>query len=292
VFEIGGPAAVTYGDLMREYARQRGLRRWLIPVPCLTPRLSSLWLGLVTPLYARVGRRLVDSLRNPTTVGTDRALRTFAIRPMPLTQAVARAMALEDAQHAGTRWSDALSAGGILPRSWGGVRFGARLVDSREVVVNVPPARAFAPVRRIGGAQGWYYGNALWRLRGFLDLLLGGIGVRRGRRDPETPHPGDAVDCWRVESYEPDRLLRLAAEMKLPGRAWLVFEAGPLAGGRTRLRQTAVFDPVGVAGLLYWYGLYTVHAFVFRGMLARIAARVEGRPGAARRAWTRREAAS
>ncbi|HTX53155.1 MAG TPA: DUF2867 domain-containing protein, partial [Candidatus Baltobacteraceae bacterium] len=131
------------------------------------------------------------------------------------------------------------------------------------------------PVRRIGGTQGWYYANGLWRLRGFIDLLVGGIGMRRGRRDPETLHPGEAVDFWRVEAYEHDHLLRLAAEMKIPGRAWLQFEVTPCDTG-SEIRQTAIFDPAGLAGLLYWYALYPIHALIFRGMLTRIAARAHG----------------
>jgi uncharacterized protein YbjT (DUF2867 family) len=273
IFPIGGPDVVCYGDIMREYARQRGLRRWFLSVPVLTPRLSSLWLGLVTPLYARVGRKLIDSLKNPTIVHDDSALRTFPIRPRSLPEAIARAASLEDAEQAATRWSDALSAGGVRPAGWGGARLGTRIVDSRSVTVEVPPDAAFAPVRRIGGAQGWYCGNALWQLRGFLDLLVGGIGMRRGRRDPEIPHPGDALDFWRVEAYEPDHLLRLAAEMKIPGRAWLQFEVTSRTGGGSEIRQTAIFDPAGLAGLLYWYALYPLHAIIFRGMLDGIAAR-------------------
>ncbi len=273
IFPIGGPDVVSYGDIMREYARQRGLRRWLISVPVLTPRLSSLWLGLVTPLYARVGRKLIDSLRNPTIVRDESARHTFQIHPRSLREAIARAASLEDAEQAATRWSDALSAGGVQPAGWGGSRLGTRIVDSRAVTVDSPPSAAFAPVRRIGGAQGWYCGNALWRLRGFLDLLVGGIGMRRGRRDPELPHPGDALDFWRIEAYEPDHLLRLVAEMKLPGRAWLQFEVTPRAGDVSEIRQTAIFDPAGLAGLLYWYALYPLHAIIFRGMLNGIAAR-------------------
>jgi len=273
LYEIGGPDVVSYGDIMREYARQRRLRRWLISVPILTPRLSSLWLGLVTPLYARVGRKLIDSLRNPTTVGTSDALHTFPVRPRGLRQAIARAFSLEDAEHAATCWSDALSSAGTQPRNWGGVRLGTRIVDSRAIIVEAPPAEAFAPIRRIGGSRGWYFGNFLWRLRGIVDLLVGGIGMRRGRRDPELLHPGDALDCWRVERYEPDRLLRLAAEMKLPGRGWLQLEVTPQAGGRSEIRQTAIFDPAGLAGLLYWYALYPIHALIIRGMLREIEAR-------------------
>jgi uncharacterized protein YbjT (DUF2867 family) len=279
VFEIGGPEVVSYGDIMREYARQRGLRRLLIPVPVLTPWLSSLWLGLVTPLYARVGRKLIDSMRNPTVVGSDRVRRAFPIVPRALPEAIARAITQEDAELAATRWSDALSSAGMRPRTWGGVRFGTRIVDSRAVVVDAAPAHAFAPIRRIGGTNGWYYGTSLWKLRGFLDLLVGGIGLRRGRKDPEVPHTGDPLDFWRVEAYEPDRLLRLAAEMRIPGRAWLQFEVTPLADGRTEIRQTAMFDPAGLAGVLYWYALYPIHRIMFQGMLSRIASRaIQHRP--------------
>ncbi len=267
-FEIGGADQVSYGDIMREYARQRGLRRWMIPVPLLTPRLSSLWLGLVTPVYARVGRKLIDGVRNPTVVRDSKALEVFRVRPRNFRQAVERALRNEDHEFATTRWSDALSSG-AEPRNWGGVRFGSRIVDSRAVCVDVPPSVAFRPIRRIGGPTGWYSAPFLWRLRGFLDLLVGGVGLRRSRRDPENLAVGDALDWWRVEAYEPDRLLRLSAEMKVPGRAWLEFEVNADSSGST-IRQTAVFDPLGLAGLLYWYGLYPLHQWVFRGMLQGI----------------------
>lgn len=270
---IGGPDRVSYGDLMREYARQRGLRRWMVPVPLLTPRLSSLWLGLVTPLYARVGRKLVDSLRHPTVVSDDAALRLFPIRPMGVREAIASALRNEDSRFAQTRWSDALSAA-AAPRPWGGTRFGNRLVDSRSTPIAAPPERVFAAVERIGGASGWPYANWLWTLRGWLDLLVGGVGMRRGRRDPQRLRVGDTLDCWRVEGLEPGRRLRLAAEMKLPGRAWLEFEVQPDGTG-ARLRQTATFDPLGLWGLAYWYGVWPLHQLVFAGMLRNLARSAE-----------------
>jgi uncharacterized protein YbjT (DUF2867 family) len=268
IYEIGGADHTSYGGIMREYARQRGLRRRIVPVPVLSPRLSSLWLALVTPVHAAVGRTLVDGLRNPTLVDDDAALRDFPIRPMSLEIAVHRALHQEDAPIP-TRWSDAISSGRGM-KSWAGVRFGSRIVDSRVESVDLPPASAFAPIRRIGGATGWYYADRLWRLRGAIDMILGGVGSRRGRRDPEDLRIGDALDFWRVEAYESDRLLRLVAEMRLPGRAWLVFEAAQ-DGERTVLRQTAVFDPIGLGGILYWYALFPIHALIFRGMLRRIA---------------------
>jgi len=269
IFEIGGRDRVSYGDLMREYARQRGLRRWMIRVPVLTPRLSSLWLGLVTPLYARVGRKLVDSICHPTVVTDDAALAAFPVRPRGMAAAIADALAREDGALASPSWFDAMSSAGPAP-AWGGVRFGSRLVDQREVWVPVEPARAFAPARRIGGKRGWYYAQFLWKIRGYVDLLVGGVGMRRGRRDPESLVVGDVVDWWRVEVFEPDRRLVLFAEMRLPGRAWLEFAVEPRDGG-TVLRQRAVFDPVGVAGLLYWYGIYPLHQVVFAGMLREMA---------------------
>lgn len=277
ILEIGGPDQVSYGELMREYARQRGLRRWMIPVPLLTPRLSSLWLGLVTPLYARVGRKLVDSLRHPTVVRDDSAHRLFTINPAGVREAIASALRNEDASFAQTRWSDAMSATINSPRRWGGTRWGNRLVDSRSAQVAVSPAQVFAAVERIGGAAGWHYANWLWTLRGGLDLLLGGVGMRRGRRDPERLRVGDTVDCWRVESIQPGQRLRLAAEMKLPGRAWLEFEVQPDGNG-ARLRQTATFDPLGLWGLAYWYGVWPLHQLVFAGMLRGLT-RAAGKNG-------------
>jgi uncharacterized protein YbjT (DUF2867 family) len=276
VFEIGGADRVSYGDLMLEYARQRGLRRLMIPVPVLSPRLSSLWLGLVTPVYARVGRKLIDGITHETVVEDDLALRLFDIRPRGFREAIERALTNEDREIAETRWSDALSSGGPAS-TWGGVKFGSRLVDSRSARVPQPPSQAFKPIRRIGGKTGWYHANWLWRLRGFLDLLVGGAGMRRGRRDPERLAPGDTVDFWRVEAIEPDRLLRLSAEMKLPGRAWLQFEVEGDESGST-IRQTSIFDPVGLMGLVYWYLLYPVHSRVFAGMLRGIVRAAERKP--------------
>jgi uncharacterized protein YbjT (DUF2867 family) len=269
IYEIGGADRVTYADIMRVYARNRGLRIRMIAVPLLTPYLSSLWLGLVTPLYARVGRKLIESIVHPTVVRDDAALRTFDIDPMGIDEAVRRALITDAVEFAATRWSDAFSAAGA-PRSWGGVRFGSRLGDSRTVRVQVPPSVAFKPIRQIGGTTGWYAWNWLWQLRGFLDLLFGGVGMRRGRPPRRELRVGDTLDCWRVEAIEPDHRLRLSAEMRLPGRGWLEFE---VTGNENAsiIRQTAIFDPVGLAGMAYWYALYPLHQLVFAGMLHGIA---------------------
>jgi lipocalin/uncharacterized protein YbjT (DUF2867 family) len=264
VFEIGGPEVVSYGDMMREYARLRGLRRLLISVPVLTPRVSGLWLGLVTPAQARVGRALVEGVRNATVVRSLAARQAFAIRPMPMREAFVRAIE-ED-----------------TPTQ--------RRIYTRVVVVDAPPAQAFAPIRRIGGAAGWYFGDALWRLRGWLDRGMGGAGMPRHRRHPDACEAGDVIDGWRVQTYVPDRLLRLAAGLKLPGRGWLELRVDRFGGERSLIRLTATFDPKGVAGRLYWYGVLPLHALVFRGLLRRLARRAVEGGGRRRRAAASRRA--
>ena len=271
VCEIGGPDVVSYGDIMREYARQRGLTRLLIPVPLLTPRLSSLWLRLVTPLYAIVGRWLIDGMRNQTIVTDAEPARRYALKPRGLTQAVTEAT-----RQRGQRLEALLTeaAGPDAEAALTALRASGCVLDHREAAVEASLARAFDPVRRIGGANGYYYGNPFWALRAWFDRLIGGIGMRRGRRDPDTCMVGDAVDFWRVVAFEPDRRLTLSAEMKMPGRAWLQFDVVPGKEGEdARVRQTALFDPRGLLGLLYWVSMLPAHAFIFGGMLRAIAAR-------------------
>jgi len=273
IFEIGGADQMSYGDLMREYARQRGLSRLMIPVPVLTPRLSSLWLGLVTPLYARTGRKLVESLKHPTIVVDVSADSVFHVHPRGVRQSIADALRNEDREFAETRWSDSLSSSGE-PTGVGGTRLGNRLIDQRTVKVRATPERLFRVIREIGGENGWYYANWLWRLRGFLDLLVGGVGMRRGRHNPQILREGDVVDWWRVELIDEDIHLRLSAEMRLPGRAWLEFTVREDGNGSV-LTQTALFDPVGLAGVVYWYAVYPLHVLIFRGMLKGIARSAE-----------------
>jgi uncharacterized protein YbjT (DUF2867 family) len=270
LFEIGGPDRVAYADLMREYARQVGLRRVLLRVPLATPRISGLWLSVVTPVYASIGRALIESLRHDTLVDDGSARDVFPIRPRGFQKAIERALANEDREFAETRWSDALSA--YEGRNWGGVTFGRRVVASRRIHIAASPEQAFAPIQRIGGKAGWYYGNGFWRLRGLVDNVVGGVGLRRGRRDPVRLVVGDTLDFWRVEAFEQDRLLRLGAEMKTPGRIWLQFEVERDEHGAT-VWQTAIFDPHGLAGFAYWYALYPVHRLIFEGMLHGIRAR-------------------
>ena len=266
--EIGGPDVTSYLGIMREYARQRHLRRWFLTVPFLSPTLSSRWLTLVTPIYASIGRCLIESVRNASVVRDSEASRIFKVRPLGLRSAIEGALANEDRVLAETRWSDA---------GYHGVRIAASepradtLSNVQEIRVRLPPSDAFAPVRRIGGRTGWYFGDWMWRVRGLVDLMTGGVGMRRGRPDAETPLPGSTLDFWRVQIYEPDRRLRLFAEMRVPGRAWLEFGAEP-DGQFTILRQSAYFEPHGLGGLVYWYLLWPIHAVIFRGMLRRITA--------------------
>ena len=269
IFEIGGPDRVSYGAIMKEYARQRGLIRLMIPVPVLTPRLSSLWLKLVTPQYSKVGRKLIDGLKNPTVVTSDAALREFTIRPRSLETAVREAMIQEDTAFAGKRWVD-LADLEDLPHRYGGKAEGTRLEDHRHTVVAVAPERAFAAIERIGGVHGWYACNWLWQLRGWMDRMIGGPGMVRGRQHAERLKPGEKLDCWHVEICDRPRRLRLAAEMKMPGRGWLEFEVVPRDGDVT-IHQTAIFDPRGLGGLAYWYAIWPLHELVFRRMLAGIA---------------------
>lgn len=269
IFEIGGPEVVSYSDLMKVYAKIKGLKRLMIPVPVLTPRLSGLWLGLVTPLYARVGKKLIDSIKHPTIVRDNSVNNYFDIKPIGVKESIEIALRNEDKEFAETRWSDSISANTDKHRPKT-LRVGNRLVDIHQIEVNADIEKVFKVIECIGGKNGWYSYDFLWNIRGFLDLLVGGIGVRRGRRDPNHLEVGDVLDFWRVESIERPFRLVLKAEMKLPGRAWLEFILNETKEG-TIIKQMAIFDPVGLFGLIYWYSLYPLHQIVFNKMLRKIA---------------------
>jgi uncharacterized protein YbjT (DUF2867 family) len=281
IFEIGGGDQVTYAEVMREYARQRGLRRRVVPIGLITSRASRFFLGLLTPVYGPIAAAMVDSLRNETVVRSGSAREAFAITPRGLPAAIERALVNEDQEFAETRWCDALAPAPSTSQ-WGGLAVGRRMVATRAVGVSCPPGEAFEPIRRIGGRTGWYALNRFWRLRGLLDTLRGGVGLRRGRRDPQHLRVGDTVDFWRVERLEPGRRLLLVAEMKIPGRLWLQFEVEPDGEG-SQIRQTTVFDPAGYVGLAYWYALYPVHDRVFTATLRGIRAATGSRPHDRRR---------
>lgn len=270
--EIGGANVLTYGDMLRGYARARGLRRWLIPVPVLTPRLSSYWVHLVTPIPANIARPLIGGLRNDVVVQDHSARRLFPqITPLAYDEAVRLALTNLDSGRIETAWSNAAasSQGDSTPVTLS-VQEGI-IRERRQVNVDAPAEILYQAFVRLGGATGWLCMDWAWRLRGFLDRLVGGVGLRRGRRDPQGVRVGDALDFWRVEALEQGRMIRLRAEMKVPGRAWLEFRADPLPGGFSRLTQTAFFAPRGLAGLLYWYLLYPIHGVIFSGLAKNLA---------------------
>ncbi|MEA2214380.1 MAG: hypothetical protein QOF83_4328 [Solirubrobacteraceae bacterium] len=264
IFEIGGDDQVSYAEVMREYARQRKLHRRVVPLPRQTLRASRMLLGILTPVHGRVAATMIDSLRNETVVRDAAARDAFAVTPRGLPEAIHWALMSEDNEFAQMSWSAVLAANqGVR---WGGTPLSRRLVTSRVELVDARPPDVFARVQRIGGTRGWYGADWFWTLRGALDKLRGGSGMRRGRRDPHELRAGDPIDCWRVVRIAPDRRLLLAAEMKMPGRLWLDYEVTS-RDGHTVLRQTTVFDPAGCAGLAYWYLLYPVHRAIFTAML-------------------------
>lgn len=274
VVEIGGADVLTYGDMMLGYARVRGLRRWLVPVPVLTPRLSSYWVHWVTPIPAEIARPLVEGLRNEVIVRDDTARRLFPdIHTLDYHTAVARALDELNAHHVESSWSDALATSQRDVAPFVFTAQDGMLIERRQQHVAASPAAVFHAFTRIGGTWGWPSFDWLWRIRGGLDRAIGGVGFRRGRRDENVLRPGDTVDFWRVEAVEPDHLLRLRAEMKVPGRAWLQFEAKPQDDGGTLLVQTAFFAPKGLSGLLYWYALYPLHGLIFSRMIQALARR-------------------
>jgi uncharacterized protein YbjT (DUF2867 family) len=280
-FDIGGPDILSYAGMMRRYADVAGLRpRVLVPVPFLTPRLSSLWVGLVTPVPSALARPLVESLRNEVVCAEHDIARYVPDPPaglLPLDQAIALALRHTRAGEVSTSWSSAGTPGtpsDPLPSdpSWAG---GSLYVDERESVVRASPAALWQVIEGIGGGTGWYSFPAAWAARGLLDRLAGGVGLRRGRRDPVHLRVGDALDFWRVEAITPGALLRLRAEMKLPGLAWLELSAGRNRAGATTYRQRAIFQPRGLAGHMYWRSISPFHGIVFGGMLRNVTASAE-----------------
>lgn len=273
VLEIGGPDVLTYREMMAVYAEEAGLRpRVVIPVPVLTPRLSSLWVGLVTPLPRSLARPLVSSLVNEVVVRDDSILELCSGPRIGYRQSVQLALRRVEARNVTTSWSGAgmASVAAPLPTDpgWSG---GSVLRDVRERTVRASPEDVHRTVCGVGGTRGWYSGEWLWELRGLMDKIIGGPGMRRGRRDPDRLRIGDAVDFWRVETIEPEVLLRLRAEMRLPGVAALEWRIEPLpdsaGSARCRLVQTATFVPRGLWGRAYWYGVAPFHTFVFPGLV-------------------------
>jgi uncharacterized protein YbjT (DUF2867 family) len=266
--DIGGADIMTYRDIMQEMARALGLRRrFIIPVPVLTPRLSSLWIHLVTPISHRIARPLSEGLKNRVVCRNDDAVQLMPQRLLGVREAIEEALGASQADDVETAWSDA----GTVPGDpdWAG---GKVFVDRRDIEITAPSHTVFRAVCKIGGGQGYYAADWLWRIRGWMDRLAGGPGLRRGRRSSQTVSYGEALDFWRVTGIDPDRRLALRAEMKLPGEAQLSFEIIPqnFEASRCRLIQTARFKPRGLLGIAYWYAVLPLHGIVFSGMLKGI----------------------
>jgi hypothetical protein len=269
--DIGGPDVLDYEQFMRLVADVRGLpRRLVVPLPFLTPRLSALWIHLVTPLGREIARPLADGLRNPVVCRDDTAFRLMPIERTTVREAVTAAFARLESQDVETSWSDA----GPIPGDpdWAGGRV---FTDRRELPVNASADATYQAVCLIGGGHGYYAADWLWRLRGRLDRLFGGPGLRRGRKDARRVAYGEALDFWRVTDVIPGRRLALRAEMKLPGVAHLQFDIAPAGSGGVTLVQTARFIPKGLLGLAYWYAVLPFHHVVFRGMLDGIRRKAE-----------------
>jgi hypothetical protein len=245
----------------------------MVPVPVLAPALAARWVGLVTPITNRLAVPLVRGMVRPLLADTTVAHREFpSIRPVPYRQAVEWALANTLRGEVETRWSGALGRSTTYEvEDWEGT-----IREVRSILTRASQERVFRTFTSIGGDKGWLFWNWAWRMRGFIDRMIGGPGLRRGRRDPEVVLPGEALDFWRVESVESPRELRLLAEMKVPGTARLQWEAVPEGGG-TRLVQTALFAPRGLPGILYWYGLLPVHQYMFTGLVKALARDAERR---------------
>lgn len=273
-FDIGGPDVLTYRDLIRIYAEEAHLpKRRIIPVPVLTPRLSAHWIHFVTPVPASIAIPLTEGLRNAV-ICKDNRIRSIIPQQLLSCRETIR-MALERIQQerVETCWSD---AGALIPPEWtycGDARYagGTILECGHRIRLQTSQEEVWHTVSRIGGETGWYFGDLLWRLRGGIDRLIGGIGSRRGRRHPSQLYVGDAVDFWRVLEVDPPHRLLLLAEMKVPGEALLDFRITPVEDGQTELQQLSRFLPKGLWGILYWYALYPFHEKVFAGMLRAMA---------------------
>jgi uncharacterized protein YbjT (DUF2867 family) len=274
--EIGGPTRLTYADMLLAYAKERNLKRVLIRTPFYAPRLSAYWVHMVTPIHWQAVLPLIEGLRARLVVHDDAAKDLFPqIKPIDFQFAVRLALGRVLSDAVETSWSDALvnTAGDIKPYLFK-VEEGMML-ERRSLLLDLAPDAVFRAYTGIGGSRGWLYMDWAWALRGWVDKALGGVGIRRGRRHPDDVRSGESLDFWRVETVEKDRLMRLRAEMKIPGKAWLQFESAPLQDGKTLLTETAYFAPRGFWGFVYWYAMWPFHAFLFDGLIRRLASRAK-----------------
>ena len=287
IIEIGGPEILTYEDMFRTYADVRGLRRWVVDVPFLTPNLSSLWAGLVTPISPSLARPLIKGLGSEVLVTDPSGMALFDVEPISYEAAVRLALERFRRDEVETSWSSALSSSQGDNVASEMTSEEGMISDRRRLAVDASPESVFSVIKAIGGASGWLYANPLWHIRGLLDQIAGGPGLRRGRRNQSTVRVGEAIDFWRVEELDENRLLRLRAEMKVPGRAWLQFEVEPEEGSdtpRSRITQTAFYEPKGLWGVVYWYSLVPFHPSIFKGMIKELGRRAEKREAEDRQA--------
>lgn len=275
IYEIGGVDQVSYSDIMLEYAKQRQLKRFIIPVPFVSTYFSSLWLSIFTPIYSNIGKKLIDGIKIPTIVTNQaKTFKDFSIRPISMSKAIEKAIEKEDAEFRRTHWASSFSSSNHNI-NWLEQKRGNKLVYTKKIIVYCSQSEAFYTLQQIGGKKGWYYANFIWKIRGFIDILVGGTGYRRGRKDPININEGDFLDWWRVEQLSPPTCLRLFAEMKLPGRAWLEFELKAISSTISEIYLSAIFDPSGLIGRLYWYSLYPIHFFIFNGLLKGLKRDIE-----------------
>jgi uncharacterized protein YbjT (DUF2867 family) len=279
IFEIGGKSVHTYEDMMRIYARRRGLTRVFVPTPSLPLQLCANWIGMVTPIPAGFALPLIESLRYEVICRDDSALRVFPVVPLDYETALRYAFLRLEKGDVETTWTMAL-----LPqhRNFSPLSVVEGMIcEERRTLISAPPAVVFAVFTGIGGERGWFYADWLWKIRGAIDGALGGVGMGRGRRDPEELRQGEPLEVWRVERIIEGRLLLLRAEMFVPGKAWLQFESMPSGARGSTLRITAYFEPKGFWGRAYWHALHPHHKLILSGMARAIRERAEQRVAAA-----------
>ena len=276
IIEIGGAEVLTYHEMMQGYAQARGLRRKMLILPFLRPSICASFLHWVTPIPRPLCMALIEGMRNEVVVRDDSALRLFPdIHPRDYKTSLERALARLAAEQVETTWSDLQVSvtGDAIP-----VTFTTRegiLLEERQRITKAAPSTVYRIFTGLGGKRGWLYANWIWLARGIIDNLVGGPGFRRGRRHPDELRVGDALDFWRVETLVPNHLMRLRAEMKVPGLAWLQFEIMQQSADRNLVIQTAFFEPKGLPGLMYWYLLYPIHGWMFSKLIARVIEKAE-----------------
>jgi uncharacterized protein YbjT (DUF2867 family) len=274
IIEIGGPEVLTYAKMLRGYARVRGLQRWIIPLPVFSPAVCAFVVNMITPVPSGVARPLIESMRHEVVVHDEIACQLFPeVRLIGYERSLELALGHLEAQDVKTRWSDALASTVHQAKPTAFTMHEGMIVERRTAEVTAPPEPVFHAFTGLGGSRGWLYADWTWQLRGLLDRLVGGVGLSRGRRDPDHLRQGDVLDFWRVERVEEGRMLMLRLEARNPGRMWLSFEVEPTTIDRSRLTQVIYFAPKGLVGLIYWYSLYPLHKRIFSGLVRALARR-------------------